>query len=252
MPMHDSRTRGSWEVDIYDTPAELDPAEPVGQLALVLDPLTLYVFTASGYQVLGAGEAAPASTPASEAGQGVVELATEAEVQGGTAGVLVATVARLQAELDRRGGIAATESALGPVELATEAEVQGGTAGALVASAARLKAELDRRATVPTSVAPTLTSGWVHSATYAPARYYKHQGLVHLEGVVADGTDGSAATIFTLPAGYRPANSIRFNPESPGTTNSLIIVQANGRVIPWIISNTAALSLSGIYFRAEQ
>lgn len=40
--------------------------------------------------------------PATEAGAGIAEQATEAEIQAGTAGNLFATAARLKAELDRR------------------------------------------------------------------------------------------------------------------------------------------------------
>ena len=35
-------------IDLYNTPSELDPSDPVAQIALVLNPLTLYVRDAGG------------------------------------------------------------------------------------------------------------------------------------------------------------------------------------------------------------
>jgi hypothetical protein len=85
-----SESGGYYEV--YDTLTEMDPSEPLGQLALVRDPLGLYVFTSTGGYVLVASPAVGSipPVPASETGQGVVELATAAEVGAGTAGILVA------------------------------------------------------------------------------------------------------------------------------------------------------------------
>jgi hypothetical protein len=58
------------DIEVYETVASLDPSEPRGTVALVLNPLTLYVYTDSGYQVLSSGSnppapSGPASTPAS-------------------------------------------------------------------------------------------------------------------------------------------------------------------------------------------
>jgi hypothetical protein len=105
---------GSPYIDTYATPADLDPSEPIGQVALTLDPLTLWVFTVTGYVAVGSASGTAPASPASEAGAGTVELATEAEVQAGTAGVLVATVARLKAELDRRAAAMTPEAVIAP------------------------------------------------------------------------------------------------------------------------------------------
>ena len=51
-------------------------------------------------------------------------------------------------------------------------------------------------------------SGWVnYGGSYNPAGYFKDSlGIVHLRGLVKSGKIGNNQTIFTLPAGYRPAN----------------------------------------------
>jgi hypothetical protein len=135
-------TKTGMTVDVYDTSAELDPSEPIGQLALTLNPLTLWVFTSTGYVAVGSPSGSSAPSPASEAGQGVVELAAEAEVQAGSAGILVATAAGLKAELDRRAPVTATETASGLVELATATETSTGTDTTRAVHPAGLKAAM--------------------------------------------------------------------------------------------------------------
>ncbi len=53
-------------------------------------------------------------------------------------------------------------------------------------------------------IAPSFTNSWVnYGAGYNDCGYRKDEmGWVHLRGLVKNGTDG--ASIFTLPAGYRP------------------------------------------------
>ena len=80
---------------IMDTPTDLGTHFP-GHLTVTLDPLTLWVLSATGtWEAVGtpSGDAPP--SPASEAAPGTVELATQAEVESGAAGTLVATAARL-------------------------------------------------------------------------------------------------------------------------------------------------------------
>lgn len=54
-------------------------------------------------------------------------------------------------------------------------------------------------------ITPTMLNGWVnYDTSWASAGYYKDSlGIVHLRGLVKNGTAGS--TIFTVPAGYRIA-----------------------------------------------
>jgi len=51
----------------------------------------------------------------------------------------------------------------------------------------------------------TLVNSWVVSLAETP-QYRKLNGVVYLRGLI---TGGSAATVATLPAGYRPVSSIR-------------------------------------------
>jgi hypothetical protein len=151
-------------------------------------------------------KAAPPVPDATETTPGKVELASEAEVQAGTAGVLVANVARLKDELDRR---------INPLTAA------------------------------PTWVSATLTSGWTNAAGYQVAQYAKDSlGFVVLRGNVTGGSTGSGATILTLPTGFRPAANERFTTASAAGTATLEI-QTDGRVVPYSATGAQA-SLSGI------
>jgi len=58
---------------------------------------------------------------------------------------------------------------------------------------------------------PAFENSWVNydTASFRGARFWKDpMGIVHIEGLVKSGT--VAATIFTLPAGYRPSNGLLF------------------------------------------
>lgn len=94
-------------------------------------------------------------------------------------------------------------------------------------------------------------SGWVnYGHSYNPAGYFKDSlGIVHLRGLVKNGTVGGNATIFTLPTGYRPQGrelqaTIRNNQEL-----GRIDILNNGRIIPFV-GNPGWFSLDGITFRA--
>lgn len=143
----------------------------------------------------------------------------------------------------------ASETQKGVVEHATAAEVQAGATGNLVATVARLKAELDRREAQEAVIAPSLTSGWLDfGPTYQGAGYYKDRsGRVHISGLVKSGTTGTAATIFTLPVGYRPAADQRFAQAGAGGTLAVVDVLSDGRVVPVVVTNNANLSLSASF-----
>lgn len=72
---------------------------------------------------------------------------------------------------------------------------------------------------------PTLQNGWGnYSNGYQTARYMKdNTGTVFIEGLVNSGTINGSTPIFTLPAGYRPANILIFstitNPNAVGRLN---------------------------------
>lgn len=99
----------------------------------------------------------------------------------------------------------------------------------------------------------TLRSGLSnYGSGYAPAGYYKDAaGFVHLRSLINyDGTAGG--TVFTLPAGYRPAYRSIFS-QPTGSSNAASVarldVDINGNVLTW--APVSWLSLEGVTFRAE-
>jgi hypothetical protein len=97
-------------------------------------------------------------------------------------------------------------------------------------------------------IAPTLLNSWVnYGGGTTPAGYYKDSfGIVHLRGLIKDGTLASAA--FVLPAGYRPVNQEDFCQITSGGAGRCLIYAA-GSVIPQTGGNSW-YSLAGITFRA--
>ena len=94
-----------------------------------------------------------------------------------------------------------------------------------------------------------------------PASFYKdHEGIVHLEGVVMVGKEekvGSLVPIFTLPAGFRPANGVvQILPS--GVSSSAVIIGGTGASLEGhSVSGTivgtkeGSVVLSGLTFRAQ-
>ena len=101
---------------------------------------------------------------------------------------------------------------------------------------------------------PAFQHGWLnYEPSSEPASFYKdREGTVHLRGFVKPGTQETV--IFTLPAGYRPAQSEQFAAvqvnSGPVTAFNRVEVQSGGDVRPYN-PVTLWLSLSGITFRAE-
>ena len=103
---------------------------------------------------------------------------------------------------------------------------------------------------------PPFLNSWSNENTGDnPAAFYKDPfGIVHLKGLVGDGTSGAA--VFQLPAGYRPPagmGTLNF-PAVSFNLNNLADVQIgdNGNVTVIVFSgNTSAgVTLDGISFRA--
>lgn len=94
--------------------------------------------------------------------------------------------------------------------------------------------------------APTLLNSWAdYGAGNTAAGYYiDNDGKVHLQGLVKNGVAGE---IFTLPAGYRPPELVRF-PVATNTGYGEVYVEADGSVVQGS-GGTGYLSLDGIYFR---
>jgi len=83
------------------------------------------------------------------------------------------------------------------------------------------------------SGSPILENGWsnYNPVTHTPAGYYKTQdGIVHLEGLIKDGTTTSDTLLFTLPAGYRPYLSHSFATICSGPGVAQLVVNDDGTV----------------------
>lgn len=103
----------------------------------------------------------------------------------------------------------------------------------------------------PRWIAPTLGNGWMnYDGLFAPAGYMLDDyGVVHLRGLIRAGT--MSATIFTLPTGYRPNNTMEFPAVSFNTGNTgRIDVTLTGNVIANGGSN-GYIDLGQVMFRAE-
>ncbi len=98
---------------------------------------------------------------------------------------------------------------------------------------------------------PALTNSWVNYGTpYNNASFRKDgQGIVHLEGVIKDGTNDQAA--FTLPILHRPATDIILTTVS-NKLHAAIIIQSDGDVVPTGTGSVLSVSLQGLYFRTRQ
>lgn len=88
-------------------------------------------------------------------------------------------------------------------------------------------------------IAPTLLNGWVNfGGQYATAGYMKDSmGFVHLKGMIKSGTIAQGTTIFSLPAGYRPALVTYFI----ATTNPatcILYIDSSGNVV--VVSGASA------------
>ena len=101
--------------------------------------------------------------------------------------------------------------------------------------------------------APTLLNSWVNYAgTFATVGYMKDTlGFVHLKGVIKTGTTTIGTVLFTLPAGYRPAEDSYY----PGVVTTsggsgTFQIAPNGNVIA-IAANATFFSFGQTVFKAE-
>lgn len=97
--------------------------------------------------------------------------------------------------------------------------------------------------------APGFSNSYVNfGAPYANVGYYKDDGgIVRVRGAVKSGTN--ATTIFTLPAGFRPSDTVSFTAPVDGASD-ILSVSAAGAVSCATGGNTSAI-LSCIQFPAE-
>ncbi len=102
-------------------------------------------------------------------------------------------------------------------------------------------------------VTPTLLNSWVDFGSgWSSAEYRKDStGMVHVHGLIKDGTTAVSTVLFTFPTGHRPLNQIMF----PSISNNLFVgleILANGDVrIRTSGASNAYLSLDPISFLAD-
>ena len=101
---------------------------------------------------------------------------------------------------------------------------------------------------------PGFASSWInYGSGFNSAAFYRDPfGVVHLKGLVKNGTVGSAQTIFTLPANYIPTDRYMFDAVSydgAAYVQGRVDILNDGRVVP-ITGHTTYISLDGISFRA--
>jgi hypothetical protein len=100
---------------------------------------------------------------------------------------------------------------------------------------------------------PTLLNSWVDFGNpYGPTAYRKDlNGVVHLRGVIKDGTTTGGTVVFTLPAGFRPGANLEeiFVATTNPQNSAEVVVEADGDVAIYGASATY-ISLSGITFVA--
>lgn len=87
-------------------------------------------------------------------------------------------------------------------------------------------------------IAPTLLNSWVNfGSTHEDVAYCKDSnGMVHIRGLVKNGTVGTNA--FVLPAGYRPQNDLIFATLSNNAIGRITIDSTGGVELSNIGSNT--------------
>lgn len=100
----------------------------------------------------------------------------------------------------------------------------------------------------------TLLNNWTnYGVGYTPASFWKDaNGVVHLTGLIKNGTVANRTVLFTLPAGYRPFELEIQTAQNGNSALRRINIMNNGNVtIGEDNFTTSWLSLANISFRAE-
>lgn len=101
-----------------------------------------------------------------------------------------------------------------------------------------------------------LSNSWTAKSSYGTPSARKIGDEVQLSGGITAGTKTDGTTLFTLPAGYRPANPRAF-PVCPagsdtigadGNLGSRVLVAADGTVKIYGATSTVSLDLSTVRF----
>jgi len=150
-------------------------------------------------------------------------------------------------------------------DVSTHADIRTSVATAITTAGANADTKIDDHNISPTAhadkfslkadkaqeawITPTLLNGWVnYGSGESNAGYYKDTvGTVRLTGVIKSGT--LAATLFTIPIGYRPASWKYFVTYVSGTYSKIKISKAGAVIIE--SGSTTLTCLDGISFRAE-
>lgn len=161
---------------------------------------------------------------------------------------LTATSAQLAAALTDETGTGAAVFAGSPAltGVPTAPTAAADTNTTQIATTAFVQQELTPEA----FIAPTLLNSWVNfGAGFNNAGYFKDPfGIVHLRGLIKDGTAAAGTAFFTLPAGYRPA-ATEILTSSSNNAYAQCRVSTAGNVAFEVGSNVW-FSLDGITFRA--
>lgn len=100
-------------------------------------------------------------------------------------------------------------------------------------------------------VAPTLLNGWTNlGGGWATSSYWRDtEGVVHLDGLIANGTVTAGTDFFVLPVGFRPISQHLYPVNSNGAIGRLDIY-SDGRVLANGGISAGWVSMCGITFRA--
>jgi len=83
---------------------------------------------------------------------------------------------------------------------------------------------------------PAFENSWTNEgSTWQVARFRKDNGVVHVQGLVHNGTVNTA--VFTLPLGYRPEKHLLWGGEGGAALHSRLDVQSDGKVLARTNSN---------------
>lgn len=85
---------------------------------------------------------------------------------------------------------------------------------------------------------PTMQNSWVaYGAPFGGAEYRKVGDMVQIRGVIKSGS--TTATMFTLPAGYRPPYRVQFACAAGGGAYGSFAVDPDGTVVHQVGSNAS-------------
>lgn len=101
--------------------------------------------------------------------------------------------------------------------------------------------------------AASLQNLWVNfGGGLADAAYRRIGGIVYLRGTIKDGSLTNGTLLFTLPAGFRPASTLRFMLLS-NTANAVAHLSSAGALtFSGAAPSNASVALDGVRFVAEQ